>query len=112
MQIRRLCESLTDDSPKSTEMEAFLAHPNHVLARLSRDISQKDVIVASFEKPMQVPLLSGPSSPAFIAAHSACSALLDTITEGGNLVPKPAYPQGCCCWPCWLLQTLQAWICS
>ena len=84
MQIRRLCESLTDDAPKSEEMEAFLAHPNHVLARLSRDISQKDVIVASFEKPMQVPLLSVPPSPAYIAAHSVCSALLDTVTERGN----------------------------
>ena len=72
MQIRRLCETLTDPAPSSAEMEAFLAHPNHVLARLSRDISQKDVIVASFEKPMQVPLLSVPPSPACIAAHAVC----------------------------------------
>ena len=54
MQIRRLCESLTEEAPKGAELEALLAHPNHVLARLSRDISEKDVIVANFEKPMQV----------------------------------------------------------
>ena len=54
MQIRRLCLSLTEESPEGAELEAFLAHPNHVLARVSRDISADDVRVNNLEKPMQV----------------------------------------------------------
>lgn len=54
MQIRRLCLSLTEESPEGAELEAFLAHPNHVLARVSRDISEDDVRVNNLDKPMQV----------------------------------------------------------
>ena len=54
MQIKRLCLSLPEQAPEGAALEAFLAHPDHVLARVSRDISQPDVAIASLEKPMQV----------------------------------------------------------
>ena len=66
MQIRRLCESLPEEAPEGAELEALLAHPNHVLARLSRDIAKRDVIVANFEKPMQVCV------PAYRAIQARC----------------------------------------
>ena len=66
LQIRRLCRSLTETAPEGAALEEFLAHPNHVLARVCREISQPDVVVASLDKPMQVisrtvssPLLAG-----------------------------------------------------
>ena len=98
MQIRRLCESLTDPAPEGAELEAFLAHPNHVLARLSRDISGKDVIVGSFEKPMQVCMASVPSATAFIAAQSAVLQCLTTLQKEEMIwvVPASAYRRGRC----------------
>ena len=54
LQIKRLCLSLPEQAPESAALEAFLAHPDHVLARVARDISQPDVAVSSLEKPMQV----------------------------------------------------------
>ncbi len=54
MQIRRLCLTLTEESPEGAELEVFMAHPNHVLARVSRDISAEDVVVQNLDKPMQV----------------------------------------------------------
>lgn len=56
VQIKRLCLSLPEQAPEGAALEAFLAHPDHVLARVSRDISQPDVAVSSLEKPMQVKL--------------------------------------------------------
>ena len=54
VQIRRLCQSLTEKAPEGEALEAFLANPNHILARMSRDISAPDVAAASLDKPMQV----------------------------------------------------------
>jgi hypothetical protein len=53
-QIKRLCLSLTEPSPEGEELEAFLAEPSHVLARISRDISRPDVVVKNLDHPMQV----------------------------------------------------------
>ncbi len=54
MQIRRLCLSLKDPCPEGEAMEAFLTNPDHVLARMSRDISRPDVAVKNLDHPMQV----------------------------------------------------------
>ena len=54
LQIKRLCLSLPEQAPEGAALEAFLAHPDHVLARVSRDISQPEVAVSSLQKPMQV----------------------------------------------------------
>lgn len=54
MQIRRLCLSLKDPCPEGEAMDVFLANPDHVLARVSRDISRPDVAIKNLDHPMQV----------------------------------------------------------
>ena len=53
-QIRRLCDSLTEKSPEGEELDAFLADPSHVLARIARDVSYPSDAIKNFERPMQV----------------------------------------------------------
>lgn len=60
MQIRRLCLSLKEVCPEGEALEAMLSNPDHVLSRISRDISRPDVAVKSLTHPMQV--LQGPSN--------------------------------------------------
>lgn len=52
-QIRRLCDSLTEKSPEGEDLDAFLADPSHVLARIARDVSNPDEAIKNFERPMQ-----------------------------------------------------------
>ncbi len=73
MQIKRLCLSLPEQAPEGAALEAFLAHPDHVLARVSRDISQPDVAVFSLEKPMQV-IICCPV--ACLQSDCACSCMM------------------------------------
>ena len=54
LQIRRLCNSLTEKSPEGEELDDFLADPSHVLARIARDVSYPDEAIKNFERPMQV----------------------------------------------------------
>ena len=54
-QIRRLCLTLEDPCPEGEAYEAFMTHPEHVLARLARDIGKPDVVEKSLDHPMQVP---------------------------------------------------------
>ena len=54
LQIRRLCDSLTESSPEGEELDDFLAEPSHVLARIARDVSYPDEAIKNFERPMQV----------------------------------------------------------
>ena len=54
LQIRRLCDSLVEESPEGEELDDFLAEPSHVLARIARDVSYPDEAIKNFERPMQV----------------------------------------------------------
>ena len=59
MQIRRLCLTLDQPCPEGEAYEAFVSHPEHVLARLARDIGAPDVVEKSLDHPMQVPVAAG-----------------------------------------------------
>ena len=107
VQIKRLCLSLQEQAPEGAALEAFLAHPDHVLARVSRDISQPDVAIASLEKPMQVtstlplpqctrPVAHWHAVITFVASAIACSGDSAAARHAGR-VPGPVIITSRCC---------------
>ncbi|CAL8464659.1 g4194 [Coccomyxa elongata] len=78
-EIRRLCLSLKDPCPEGEAMEAFLANPDHVLARVSRDISRPDVAIKNLDHPMQAIVAHEEHDTVYVKDPACRSFSYDTL---------------------------------